>query len=77
MPRNPRVVRVADIAGVAEVQRICGGISRATFARWRAGTGVREPFPKRMKKVHSGELWDAAEVRAWLKRNRPPDPEDG
>lgn len=73
MPRAPRRVAVRDILGVAETMRLCQATSRATLRRWR--TRPDAPFPKPMKKLRSGELWDAAEVRAWLEAN--PRPEEG
>lgn len=72
MGKRARTVRVVDIAGPAEVQRMLG-IGRATFARWRKGHGVPEPFPKPLKRLKSTELWDKADVRAWLERVRPPE----
>jgi hypothetical protein len=72
MPRGPRTVVVRDIVGVAETLRIIGTPSRATFARWRKGVGVVERFPRPIRKLKMGELWDAEEVRVWLARNRPP-----
>lgn len=69
MPRAARTVEVRSIVGVAETLRLCGGITRATLLRWRKRPG----FPKPIRRLKSGELWDASEVRAWLAEN-PPQP---
>lgn len=72
MPRKARTVRAVDIVGVAGVQRLCGGISRPTLARWRRGIGVPAKFPRPIKRLPNLDLWDAAEIRAWLAEHKPP-----
>lgn len=54
-----------QIVGVYEVRRLCGGISRPTLIRWRTQPGFPEPIRKLKGNV---ELWDARDVRAWLKQ---------
>lgn len=70
MGKPARTVRVVDLAGPGEIQRMLG-INRAVFARWRDGRGVPEPLPKPIKKLKTGEIWDKAEIREWLERVRP------
>lgn len=61
MPPKPRTVEVRNLAGVREVCKLAGGVPRSTLARWRRGS-----FPKPVKTLSVGEVWDLAEVRAWL-----------
>jgi hypothetical protein len=64
-------VHPRDILGNAAVRRECGNVTRHTLIRWRAGVGVREPFPEPIRQVNGTELWSRAQVRAWLEDNRP------
>lgn len=57
-------VRPRDIVGTAEVRRMCGGITRHTLLKWRADRG----FPPPIRKLRQGEVWDARDVRAWIKQ---------
>jgi hypothetical protein len=73
-------VRPGDLITNALVRRLAGRhvgrhiIERATLIRWRAGTGVPEPFPKPVHTVNGAELWDRSKVIAWLRTNRPQPP---
>ena len=58
------MIEARNIAGVAEVLKECGGIPRSTLIRWRA----KNEFPRPVKTIKCGELWDLAEVRAWLEQ---------
>jgi predicted DNA-binding transcriptional regulator AlpA len=64
MPRAPRTIEARNIAGVAEVLKECGGIPRSTLIRWRE----KNEFPRPVKRLKSGEVWDLAEVREWLEQ---------
>ena len=63
----PDPIRPQDILGNAEVRRICGNITRSTLIRWRELHG----FPKPIRTLEAGELWNRHEVREWLKTSRP------
>jgi predicted DNA-binding transcriptional regulator AlpA len=69
VPSPPRQIQVRNIAGVAEVLKACGGIPRSTLIRWRK----QNAFPRPVKRLKSGELWDLAQVREWLEARNPPD----
>lgn len=62
---DPRV-----IVGNAAVRKICGGITRPTLIEWRENREF--PKPVRTLPVTGDELWDANEVRAWLRANDRP-----
>lgn len=69
MPRKARTIQVRNLAGPGEVLselRRLAGVSRMTAYRWRKSEGVRVPFPKPVKRLRDGDVWDLAEVRAWL-----------
>jgi hypothetical protein len=61
VPARPRIVEVRNLVGVQEICHLAGGVPRSTLARWRRGS-----FPKPIKKLRIGELWDLAQVRPWL-----------
>lgn len=54
-----------DIGGSGEVCELAG-VTRKTLKSWRE----REDFPKPVRSIMSGDLWDLAHVRAWLKARR-------
>lgn len=64
--RKPEPLLPRDILGNAEVRKLAGGITRHTLIRWRE----REGFPKPIRSLESGELWDRRHVQAWLRENR-------
>lgn len=57
-------VPVQEIVGPAEIREMAGGVSRATFSRWRRQWW----FPKPIRTLEAVELWDAREVAIWLER---------
>lgn len=61
MPRKARTVEVRNLIGVHEICVLAGGVPRSTLARWRRGS-----FPKRLKQLRMGEVWDLAQVRPWI-----------
>lgn len=73
-PHRVRTIEVRNIITVSEVLRDAGKlfngdarhpIPRSTLQRWRD----RNEFPRPVKKVGKRvELWDAAEVRAWMEQ---------
>jgi predicted DNA-binding transcriptional regulator AlpA len=73
MPRAPRTIQVRNIAGPAEVDRelrhLHGGLSRMTAYRWRSSPG----FPRPVKRLKGGPVWDLAEVRLWVAENKTPE----
>lgn len=70
MPRPPRQIQVRNLAGPAEVdrelRRLQGGLSRMTAYRWRSSPG----FPRPVKRLKGGPVWDLAEVRLWVAENK-------
>jgi hypothetical protein len=69
MAAEPRTVRVSDLLGNYEVRRLAARklgqarpVQRHTLIRWRE----LHDFPEPIKKLRSGELWDARHVRAWF-----------
>lgn len=69
-------LRPRDIIGNKEVRRMCGprggpAITRHTLIRWRADLGFPEPIRALSGRGHTKtELWDARQVRAWLRERR-------
>lgn len=61
MPPKPRTVEVRNLVGVHEICKLAGGVPRSTLARWRRGT-----FPKPLKRLRMGEVWDLEQVRPWI-----------
>lgn len=61
------VVPVDEIVGNAAVRRMCSTtktpITRHTLIRWRE----TEEFPQPIRVTDGVELWDAREVRDWLR----------
>jgi hypothetical protein len=55
------MIAARDILGPAEARKVCGGVSRHTFARWRRVAG----FPDPIRRLESGELWDRRQVAEW------------
>lgn len=73
-------VRTRDIVGNLAVRKMCGRVTREdhrpimrhTLIAWRESRG----FPEPLDAPRAGaELWDAREVRAWL-REQAADPRD-
>jgi hypothetical protein len=58
---RPEPIPPRHIVGNAEVRRICGGVTRHTLITWRKSHG----FPAPVRKLESGEIWDARAVREW------------
>lgn len=56
-----RCIPIRDIVGNAEVRALCGNVTRHTLIRWRKELD----FPKPIRKLTQGELWDRREVRGW------------
>lgn len=52
-----------QIVGNAEVREMAGGVTRHTLIRWRE----LEQFPRPIRTLEAGELWDAREVQQWLR----------
>lgn len=75
-PHRVRTIEVRNIGGVNEIlllaAKVLGRkkIHRSTLVAWR--DQAQPPFPKPIKKVsrQSVELFDLAEVRAWLEAPR-------
>lgn len=72
MARPPRTVEVRHLVGVFEVCKLAGGIPRSTLQRWRQPGFHEPPFPRPLKSLKSGDVFDASEVRAWLEEYRRP-----
>jgi hypothetical protein len=62
---EPEPLLPRDIIGGAEVRRMCGGITRHTLINWREKRSF--PAPVRVLRDTKVELWDARQVRAWLR----------
>jgi prophage regulatory protein len=56
-----------DPIGAAEIGRRLGGVSRQ-----RVQQIVNRPdFPKPVKVLDMGKVWDADDVEAWIREHRP------
>lgn len=53
-----------ELVTAAAVRYMCGAHQRRTLIRWRESHG----FPEPVLKTGDVELWDAREVRAWLRQ---------
>jgi len=60
-----KAIRWDDVIGAAEIRELAGGVSRATFKRWRDAD-----FPAPHKTLTIGDLYDRKEVEEWLYRHR-------
>lgn len=68
-------IQPGKILGVAEVRRLAKAKYASDLVRWRERNGFPEPI-KVLPHTKSGrwpvELWDADEVRKWLRANERP-----
>ena len=51
-----------DIIGPGEIRTMAGGVTRATLMKWR----TRDDFPKPIRELGIGPLWDRRAVQTWL-----------
>lgn len=56
-------VPLMELVTNARVRHLAGGVTRHTLLRWR----TEEQFPPPVLETDGVELWDAREVRAWLR----------
>lgn len=71
--RGPRtdLIPINCILGNLEVRSLCSGrrakpVTRETLQRWRK----TRRFPKPIRELASGELWDRRAVKAWLNEQK-------
>lgn len=68
----PDPIPPRQIVGNQEVRKMCGGITRTTLLAWRRTEAFPTPI-RTLAGTPKTELWDARQVRAWLKQ-RAADP---
>lgn len=61
-------VKIEDIVGVGEILTLAGITNRRVLIAWRARKP--HPFPKPIRQLAAGEVWDRRAVAAWLRDHR-------
>lgn len=69
-----KTVAVRDLVDMPEIARRAS-VSKPTVRKWRARhtperVGRKNAFPKPVKNLAIGDLWDWKEVRSWLRSPR-------